>query len=56
MMSSQKRSVLLLVGSTGLALVLILFGPLGLTGTVQAAPDMILLTFTNTSPIPLIRI
>ncbi|MGB7876037.1 MAG: hypothetical protein WBL25_16770 [Anaerolineales bacterium] len=48
-MRSQKKSVLLLVGSISLALVSILFGPLGLTGTAQAAPDMILVTFTDTA-------
>ena len=51
MMRSQKKSVLLLAGSIGLALVFTLFGPLGMTGTVQAAPDMILVTFTDTAPI-----
>jgi len=50
-MRSQKKSVLLLLGSTILALVFLLFGPLGLTGTAQAAPDMILVTFTGTAPI-----
>ena len=50
MMRSQKKSVLLLVGSISLALVSILFGPLGLTGTAQAAQGMILVTFTDTAP------
>ena len=51
MMRSQKKSVLLLSGSTILALVFLLFGPLGLTGTAQSAPFMILVTFTDTAPI-----
>jgi len=50
-MRSQKKSVLLLAGSISIAVVFILFGPLGLTGTAQAAPDMILVTFTDTTPI-----
>ena len=48
-MSLKKKSVLLLVGSVSLALVFILFGPLSLTRKAQAAPDMILVTFTDTA-------
>jgi hypothetical protein len=51
MIRSQKKSGLLLAVSIGLAVVFILFGPLGLTGTAQAAPGMILVTFTDTAPI-----
>ena len=48
-MHLQKKSFLLLTGSISLAVVFILFGPLGMTGTAQAAPDMILFTFTDTA-------
>jgi len=49
-MRSQKKSAQLLGLSIVLAVVLFLFGPLGLTGTAHAASDFILVTFTNTSP------
>jgi hypothetical protein len=50
-MRLQKRRVFLLVLSIGLAGISILFGPVGLTGRAQAAPDMILITFTDASSI-----
>lgn len=50
-MRTQNKSVLSLVLWIGLAMVFILFGPLAMTATVQAAPDVILVTFTDTSPI-----
>jgi len=51
-MRTKKKSLLLLTSSICLAMMFILFGPLGMTGTVQAAPDMILVTFTDVAPIP----
>jgi hypothetical protein len=51
MMRTQMKRVLLLV-SMGLAMVFILFGPLGMTASVGAAPDIIHVTFTDTSPTP----
>lgn len=50
-MRSLKKSVHLLVVSVSLALVFLSIGPLGMISAVQAAPDMILVTFTDTSPI-----
>lgn len=51
MMRSKKKSVFLLAGSIGFALMFFLFGPWGATGTAQAAPEMILILFTDTAPI-----
>ena len=51
MIRSQKKNVLLLAVSIGLAGVFILFGPLGMMATAQAAPDTLVVTFTDTSPI-----
>ena len=50
-MRSQKKSTLLLAGSIILALVFMLFVPLGVTATAQAAPEMILVTFSGISPV-----
>ena len=50
-MHSQKKSVLLLAVSISLAVVVILFGSLGMTASAQAAPNTILVTFIDTSPI-----
>jgi hypothetical protein len=50
-MRLKKKSVLLLAVSIGFTVVVILLGPLGMTAIVQAAPNTILVTFTDTSPI-----
>jgi hypothetical protein len=50
MKRSQKKTVLIFALSISLAIVFILLGPLGMITTVQAAPDMILIAFTDTSP------
>ena len=54
-MRSQKKSVMLLVGSIGLVVMLMLFGPAGLTGTARAqgnsVQDILLVTFTDTAPV-----
>jgi hypothetical protein len=50
-MRSQKKSVFLSVVLIGLAMAFIMFGPWGMIATVQAAPETILVTFTDTSPI-----
>lgn len=50
-MRSQKTSVILLAVSIGLALVFTSIGPFGMLASVQAASDIILFTFTDTSPI-----
>ena len=51
-MRAKKKNLLLLTSSINLALVFILFGPLGTTGRAQAAPEMIRVTFTDATPIP----
>lgn len=49
MMRSRKKSVFVLAVSIGLVAIFFLFGPLGMTGTAQAAPGMIRVTFTDTT-------
>jgi hypothetical protein len=51
MIGSQKKIFLLLARPIGFAVVLTLFVLLGMTATVQAAPDFIHLSFTDTTPI-----
>lgn len=51
MMSSRKWKVFLSVGLVCLAMVFILIGPWGMTGIVQAAQEMILGSFTDSSPV-----
>lgn len=51
MMRTQKERALLLV-SIGLTMIIIFFGPLGMTASVGAAPDIIHVTFTDASPTP----
>lgn len=50
-MHLKKKSVLLLTVSIGFAVIVILFGSLGMTTTVQAAPYIIFGTFTDSTPI-----
>jgi hypothetical protein len=50
-MRSLKKGVRLLAVSVSLALVFLSIWPLGMIAAVQAAPDMILVAFTDTSPI-----
>lgn len=50
-MRSQKKSVFLSAALIGLSMAFILFGPWGMIATVQAAPETILVAFTDTSPI-----
>lgn len=50
-MRMPKTSVKLLSVSIGFTVMIILFGPFGMTSTVQAAPDIVLVTFKDTSPI-----
>ena len=50
-MRTQKKSVQLLAVSIGFTVMFILFGTFGMTSTVQAAPEIVLVTFNDTSPI-----
>jgi hypothetical protein len=50
-MRSQKKSVFLLAVSIGITMAFILLAPLGVTASVLAAPNIIRVTFTDTSPI-----
>lgn len=51
MMRTQIRSVFLLAVSIVFIMLFNLFGPLGMTVAAQAAPNIISITFTDTSPI-----